>query len=192
MEKECDYTEIESVRIFAHSCFNMSHLAFVEGKEKYIYKGIKHIQKLKKFYPNDFAIIARDIGCQVTVLQWECFIEKVSNTELLKKIEEFESILSDIPVINNEESIDKALNITWGMVLSLKIYFVIDSITELKKIIEKTETILQEKPDFDSVASAKIKAIYVLHKEILHTKVSRGENEEKHLNMYKLILKAMN
>ena len=178
MEKECDYTEIESVRILAHSCFNMSYLSFFASEESYIFEGIKHIQKLKIFYPNDYSIIVRGIGCQVAMLQWEYFIKKISNTELLKKIEEYESILSYIPIINNEKSVDEALNITWGMILLLKINSVVDSSIELKKIIEKAKAILQEKPNFDSVASAKIKAIHVLHKEILYSKVSHEEVEE--------------
>lgn len=50
MEKECEYSDIESVRVLAHSCFNIDNLAFMTGNTLYIGKGFAIIRKVELLY----------------------------------------------------------------------------------------------------------------------------------------------
>jgi len=177
MGKECDYSDIESVRVLAHSCFNIDYLAFMTDNTLYIGKGLGVIRKAELLYSDDFTVKSRTLGCRISVLQDQYFNQKLSDVELLKSIDEIEDLLDIIP-FESGETADDALNMTWGLLLALKINGIKNNPAEMGKLIEKAEDILSTHPYFDSIAGAKIMAIHALHKHALHDKVSHVEVEE--------------
>lgn len=177
MGEECEYSNIESVRVLAHSCFNIDNLAFMTDNTLYIGKGLELIRKAELLYPDDFAVKARTLGCRISVLQDQYFNQKLPDAELLKSIDEMEDLLDSIP-FGSGETADEALNMTWGLLIGLKINGIKNNPAEMGKIIEKAENILSTHPHFDCIANAKVMAVHALHKQALHDKVSHAEVEE--------------
>lgn len=177
MGEECEYSDIESVRVLAHSCFNIDTLAFMTDNTLYIGKGLELIRKAELLYSDDFTVKARSLGCRISVLQHQYFNQKLPDVELLKSIDEIEALLDIIPFAS-EETTDDALNMTWGLLLALKINGIKNNPAEMGKLIEKAKNILSTHPYFDSIACAKIMAIHALHKHALHDKVSHVEVED--------------
>ena len=177
MEEECGYSDIESVRVLAHSCFNIDNLAFMTDNTLYIGKGLDLIRKAELLYPDDFAVKARTLGCRISVLQDQYFNQNLPDAELLKTIDEIEDLLDIIP-FGSGETVDEALNMTWGLLIGLKINGIKNNPAEMGKVIEKAENILCTHPHFDCIANAKVMAVHALHKHVLHDKVSHAEVEE--------------
>ena len=177
MEEECEYSDIESVHVLAHSCFNIDNLAFNTSNTLYMGKGLQLIRKAEVLYPNDFTVKARVLGCRISVLQNQYFNHKLPNAELLKSIEEIEDLLDIIP-FGSGETADEALNTTWGMMAVLKINGIKSNPVEIRKLIDKAESILSIHPQLDSIAVAKVMATHSLHKHALHDKVSHAEVED--------------
>ena len=128
-------------------------------------------------YPDDFAVKARTLGCRISLLHHQYFNQNLPDAELLKSIDEIEALLDDIP-LGNEETADDALNMTWGLLIGLKINGIRNNPAEMGKLIEKAENILSTHPYFDSIAATKIMAVHALHKHALHDKVSHAEVED--------------
>lgn len=181
MEKACQLKNIESARLFSHSCFNIDNLAFQFGSH-YLGKGYELIQKAELLYPDDPQIIARVIGSKVSILQGEYFAEKLDDEDLLIKLVPLESRLlkffKDEPSDGwEDEDTCDSLSMTAGLLLTLKINAVKNDQAELEKLIAVEDSILNKHPEFDSIASAKIHTIMALHK-VFGTKVSHDEVED--------------
>lgn len=176
MEKECPYSDIESVRMFAHSCFNLDNLAFMFGETRYIGKGLELIRKAELLYPDDFTVKARALGCRASVLQEKYFNRNLLEEKLLQEIADIEESLDRIP-FGSEETTDDALNMTWGTLLPLKINGIKTDPARLRQLMEKAESMLQEAPQMDLIAAANVMAVHALHRDALHDKVSHAEVE---------------
>jgi hypothetical protein len=145
-------------------------------KSSYIGKGLAIVQKAELLYLDDPVIKARTLGCKIVLLQQKHFSRSCSDKELMNEIDNIEKSLECIP-LESKDAGDDSLNIAWGMLLSLKINGISKDPVALKKLIEKTEVILQLHSHFDSVACAQIMAVHTLHKEALLDKVSHLEVE---------------
>lgn len=177
MWEECRCSDIEAVHVFAHACFNIDYLAFMTNHTLYIGKGLELIRKVELLYPDDFAVKARVLGCKISILHNDYFNQNLPAPELLQCLGELEDLLDSIPFGKGETS-DEALNMTWGLLIGLKINGIKNNSEELRKLIKKAESILSAYPHFDSIATAKIMAVHTLHKQALHDKVSHAEVED--------------
>lgn len=176
MDEECNYSEIESVRVFAHSCFNMDNLAFMLDHTDYVGKGHDLVEKVGVLYPDDPAVQARIIGGVTSMLQYQFFDHRICDAELLEEIRKLEMQLSVLES-DGDENTDDALNMSWGLLLTLKINAVKDNREELETLIGTADNILEVHEDFDSVAVAKIEAVTAMHEHVFHDKVSHAEVE---------------
>lgn len=177
MDDECNYQDIESVRVLAQSCFNIDNLSSSMCNEKHIGTGLDVIQKALLVYPDDPAVKARAIGCRLSILQHEYIIHGFSSSNLRNNIDELERQLDSIPIEDDEVAND-ALNISWGILLALKINVAINDSYQLEKLIKKADGIICAHPDFEYVAASWIQAIHALHNHVLKTKVSHDEVEK--------------
>lgn len=177
MDEECNYSDLESVRVFAHSCFNMDNLAFMLDNWDYIGKGYELVEKLGVLYSDDPAIQARIIGEITSILQYRYFDHRICDIELLDEINKLEMRLAMLKS-DGDENTDDALNTTWGLVLTLKINAIKDNREELETLITTADNILKVHDDFDSVAGAKIEAVIAMHEHVFHDKVSHDEVEK--------------
>lgn len=173
MEKECLYQDVESVHILAHSCFNIDYLAFMTENSQYIGKGAAIIRKLELFYLDDSLLKIRRVGCRISKLQDGYFHGHQSDNDLLECIKEAENVLNSMEF--GQETLDEALNMTWGILLTLKINAVKNNESELRRLINKADEILADNPQFDDVAASRVNALHALHRDILHDRVSHAE-----------------
>lgn len=176
MDAKCSLADINSVRVFAHSCFNIDHLSSIY-KPSYTGKGYKLLQKAELLYPTDPSINARIVGCKVLILQKNYFENKIDNAKLMSELIPLEAVLSEL-VSDGEHDTENAISIAWGLLLTLKLNCVETDEDELNSLICLSTEILKDHPNYEEVASAKIMATCVLHENILHTKVSHAEVEE--------------
>lgn len=176
MDVMCNLSDIESVRVFAHSCFNIDNLSSMY-KASYAGRGYKLLQKVEMLYPTDPLINARIVGCKVSILQGKYFDEKIDDKELISEIIPLEVALSEL-VSDGDSNTEDAISMTWGILLSLKLNAIEKDENELNNLICVANSILESHPNYAEVAAAKIMAICALHKNILHTKVTHAEVEE--------------
>lgn len=176
MVRECSYKRIEAVRVLAHSCFNIEHLAFIMNKSKYQGMGLAAALKLSVLFPDDNVVRVRLAGCRVTWLQHQYFTDNtVHDGILLEQLKEIEQELEGIPL--GDQELNEAYDLAWGIAKTLKINAVRKKEEELKRLIEEAGQLLERYPDMVSVLSAGISAVHALHKEALRDKVSHEEVE---------------
>lgn len=176
MDVKCNLSDIESVRVFAHSCFNIDNLSSMY-KASYAGRGYKLLQKVEMLYPTDSLINARIVGCKVSILQRDYFSKKIGGKELISELIPLEAALSEL-VSDGNSNTEDAISMTWGILLSLKLNAIEKDENELNNLICVANSILETHPNYAEVAAAKIMAICALHKNILHTKVTHAEVEE--------------
>lgn len=181
MADKCRYDQISSVRMLAHSCFNIDHFSMIVLQEDLIGVGYPVVLKCEALYPDDIEIRSRRIGCRVAVLQRERMDEMITDDDLREEAIKLEGQLSTMNFSGGEA--DEALEGVWGSVKCLKLNVATQD--EIQGIIDDAGLILQRYPNFTSVAQTRIAATRALHEEYLHTKTTHSEVEElyKHLEL---------
>lgn len=176
MEKRCSKKDEDSVRILAHSCYNLEHLAFALGAPAYVGKGYDIARKLELLYMDSPVIRARTLGCQAVVLQKEFFGNEISRDIFAKRLNDLEGKLYTMQ-FGADPMLNEALEMTWGQLKMLKLNLIGEDAAELQKLISEADAVLKENPELESVAATRITATRVLHKNVLKDKVSHGEIE---------------
>ncbi len=177
MAIKCSYKSKEAIRVFAHSCINISHFAFLLQKTKYRHTGLAAAEKLSLLFPDDEMVQIRLLGCQAMELQWQYFVdETMAKPDLKKSLDELDPILGKIPFENTEKN--EALDMTWGIVKTLQINAVSEDKEGLEIIIREAYGILSQYPELACILTTLIKAVHALHKNVFKDKVSHKEVEE--------------
>lgn len=176
MERQCDYKEKEAVRMLAHSCFNMDHLAFGAGELRYVGKGYDIAEKLELRYPEDTAIRSRSLACQASVLQKKFFAEQVEKDIFACELKQLEEKLNTMDFGVDEQE-NEALEFAWGMLKTLKLNATDDE-DEVRELIAEANAVLKERPYLTEVVQTKIFATQALHERFLNNKISHAEVEE--------------
>lgn len=176
MNGECNYADIESVKMFAHSCFSIDNFAALFNNSQYIGKGQQLVAKAGFLYPSDPAINARIIGGRVSVLQYQYLNKHITGEQLMTELNDLQERLSALKSDGDNNTSD-AINMAWGLLLGLKINGAWKNQAELESLIGVADQLLDEHENYDCVASAKIQMVTVLHEKIRHDKVSHAEVE---------------
>lgn len=179
MTEKCNYSEPRSVRMLAHSCFNIEQIAMMSGEDRITGLGDSVAKKCEVLYPQDGSIRARRIGCDTVLLQKKAFAREIEEEETRRRITELENEISTMS-FNGSES-DEALEMTWGSLKSLKINFADEA--ELGKMADEADGILAQNLHYTTVAATRIMITRALHHKFLKTKIPHDEVER----LYKLL-----
>lgn len=173
MSDKCNYGELRSVQMLAHSSFNIEHLAMLAGEDSISGLGDSIAIKCEVLYPEDWSIRARRLGCDVTLLQKKAFSKEIKENEIRRRLSELENELSTM-TFNGSES-DEALEMTWGSLKSLMINFADE--VGLRKLVDEADTILAQYLHYTTVAATRIMATRALYQRFLRTKIPHDEVE---------------
>ena len=174
MSKECNYENLESVHMLAHSCFNLDHLSMMFGEFNGLGSGLETIQKCERLYPNDQEIHCRRLGCQGSILQKRYFEKEIKEEELRTKLSAYEAELANMKVCGTTS--DDALNMTWGLLKTLKINVAREE--ELQSILLEADSFLFQNPRLECVVATRIMAVQALYKRYYKTKIPHEEVEK--------------
>ncbi|MBQ8085543.1 MAG: SEC-C domain-containing protein [Lachnospiraceae bacterium] len=179
MADKCNYSELGSVQILAHSCLNIEYISLLSRKYDSIGISIDIVLKCWMLYPEDKTINARRIGCETVICQKKRNKEEIEGSEYEERINSLEKEL-DLMTFDNTES-DESLDFTWSLLKTFKFNFAEER--EIRKIIEEADNILCKNMCLSSVASTKIMAFRVLHESFLKNAITHEEVED----LYKLV-----
>lgn len=174
MSKECNYKNLESVRLLAHSCFNLDHLSFLFGEFEVLGSGLEVISQCELVYPYDQEIRCRRLGCQGSILQKQYFENEIKEEDLRKILSGYEAELVEMKFDNTES--DDALNMTWGLLKTLKINIARED--ELQSILSESDSFLSKNSHLECVAATRIIAVQALYKRYYKRKVPHAEVEK--------------
>ena len=179
MVEKCNYQELQCVQLLAHSCFNVEHLSLMLDGKEISGIGCPVAVNCAERFPDDWAIRARRIGCQASLLQGEIMKNRIPEQELRRRVSELEVEMSTMR-FNGSES-DEALEMTWSIVKTMRFNFATEE--ELRSIAAEADGILETFPRYTSVAQARIIATMALYRRFIHKKVPHEEVER----LYKLV-----
>lgn len=176
MAKQCDFSNIDSARVLAHSCFNYDSFSFYIERNDCTGRGLNIIEKVSLLYRDDTEIKARTIGCKTFSLQRDYFAEKISGEVLKSRLLPLKKELDHLKFCQNAS--DEALGMTWGVVYTLWLNVIDDDETALREVISSADSILGVNASVSDVVTTKITAVRVLHKKVLHSQITHDEVED--------------
>lgn len=173
IESKCDTSQTEQIKMYAHSCFNMTQFGMMMKKPRYIQRALDKLQVLYDNYGENVAVKAFYIKGKMQEIQERYFREKSSNEQKETIKQEVECIISEM----DDSIMCNELAETWAMTHLFLINF-IDKPKPLEEMLIKTEILLKEFPDADALAQTYIGILRKLHKECYNTKVTKTEVEK--------------
>lgn len=178
MERRCRYSLVEAVRIFMHSCFNMSYFACSLDDAASLNYAVRAAEKTALLYPEDEEIRSRWIGCRVQKLYHQYHFEKsLTDIDLQKKLQEIDQDLRRFHFGKGDDSdaAEEAFGVAWGSAMMLSLNVIEQKEEALRKVIGEAEVILDKNAGLTEVAQAMIAAMRTLYKNILRRKISSAD-----------------
>lgn len=174
MANECNYSELSSVQILAHSCFNIGHISLLSRQYDYMEADNDIVLKCWMLYPEDKSINARRIACETILCEKKRIKKEIEESEYEEKINYLEKELDQMTFDNTKS--DEALDVTWSLLKVFKLNFADE--VEIRKIINEADNILSNNKRLSCVAETKIMAVRILHESFLKNKVTHEEVED--------------
>ena len=175
MRSECNYGNINTVRILMLSHRNVIDMAFQMGKKDVIDRVMVDAKELSEKYPEDVDIQAKWMLCRLCDLE-ERFFDKGETISL----DEVSKIKVEVPLSSYEKNNEASeyLGMLWGAANTFKLNFVNKDKDKINTIITDAREILSVNPYQCEVAGAFMLAQLALHNDVMHRKLARTEVDE--------------
>lgn len=176
MEKNCDIDDMEQVRLFALSCFNLAQLSGYTRNEKYIERAMQLLKPYYDRYSDIASIASRFLMIRVIELQTEYFMQAGGK----RKTDSFEYIsrLKQIDAEIDKLEMDKDVSDAWACSRVFAVNLIGEDEERLKQQIVQAEEILDKVAGASFVPQVYIVSVRVLYEKVYGRKITREQVEK--------------
>lgn len=176
MEKICDIEDMEQVRLFAMSCFNLAQFSGYMQKEKYIERALHLLKPYYDRYSDAASIASRFLMMRVIELQTEYFMQtgEKRKTDSLEYISRLQQIDAEIDKLKMNKDVSEA----WACSKVFAVNLIGKDEKRLKQQMIQAEEILDKVAEASTVPQVYIASVRSLYEKAYGRKITREEVEK--------------